>query len=47
MSILEGLVDGNVDDLAPHFPKLIPLVMQGLKSELISERLVQVLLKLR
>ena len=47
LSLLEAAVDGNVDDMSPHFLKLIPLLIWGMPSALVGERICHTFLKLR
>lgn len=45
--MLDALVAGNLDDLAPHFMHIVPLLTSSLKSRVLSERCCDLYLKLR
>ncbi|XP_037791429.1 eIF-2-alpha kinase activator GCN1-like [Penaeus monodon] len=47
MSMLNALVAGNLDDLAPHFMHIVPLLTSSLKSRVIAQQCCDLYLKLR
>lgn len=47
LSLLEAAVEGNVDDMSPYFLKLVPLLIWGMPSALVGERICNIFLNLR
>lgn len=45
--MLNALVAGNLDDLAPHFMHIVPLLTSSLKSRVIAQQCCDLYLKLR
>lgn len=47
IALLEAAIEGNVEDLSPHFTVLIPLLTWALRSHLVAPQMCDLFIKLR